>query len=147
MEQKAEHKFNQYLNHIHKIMGHNRSTYANELQHFSKKMFKHKFKGVYASDKYPKLKKNQSMIINVDKSNEPGSHWLGVYCYDNNRYLIFDSFGRPSVKLIPHFGSGINLMDTDYDKNQLKSQSDCGQRCIAFLNVCHNDGFKYAKLI
>ena len=35
---------------------------------------------------------NESGIMNLNKSNEPGSHWICWYCNGKNKY-VFDSFG------------------------------------------------------
>ena len=53
------------------------ATYLSELTTIGKSTFGHFYHGTYPSDQIPKLKPHQSCILNVDKSNEPGSHcWL-----------------------------------------------------------------------
>jgi hypothetical protein len=147
MEDSANKYFNKYLKQVYKLIGHKTTTNSDELNIVGNTLFGKKYKGTYSSDNYPNLKKNECMIVNVDKSNKSGSHWVGIYCYDKKKFLIFDSFGRKSSLLFPHFGKGYKLLDTDYDKDQKESDKDCGQRSISFLMVCYERGIKYAKLI
>ena len=85
-------------------------TYSTDLiNKLGKHLFGIKFKGVYSSDDtIPK----GYVIVNVDKSNQPGSHWLAI-C-DN---LVYDSFGRKTSKLIPHLTLK-NYRDAEYDAEQ-----------------------------
>ena len=47
------------------------------------------FIGVFARDQLPKkIKFPSSFIINTDKSNEPGEHWLAIF-YDINGVCEF----------------------------------------------------------
>ena len=147
MEKFAERKFNQYTKKIIKMMNNNSTTSSNELNYYGNKLFGSKFLGAFPFDISPQLKKNQSMIINVDESNKPGSHWCGVFCINKKKYLVFDSFGRSSKKLLPKFGKGDTIIDTDHDQNQKIKEQDCGQKSLSWLYVCYNDGVKYAKLI
>lgn len=61
---------------------------------------KHCFIGCFPSDKLPIPAEHRSpfcFIVNVDKSDEPGSHWFAVYV-KRTAAFIFDSFGTvPSV--------------------------------------------------
>lgn len=54
------------------------------------------FLGCFPSDRIPAVSDvtlpTYSFIVNVDKSNEPGSHWFAVYVTPRRVY-IFDSFG------------------------------------------------------
>jgi len=53
-----------------------------------------KFKGTFPCDKIPVFKDSEySIIINVDNSTLPGSHWTALVIRGNNAYY-FDSFGR-----------------------------------------------------
>ena len=53
-----------------------------------------KFKGAYPCDQIPDFPDNEyAMIINVDNSNLPGSHWTALVIKGGNGYY-FDSFGR-----------------------------------------------------
>ena len=80
--------------------------------------------GIYAWDTIPKMKNNQSCIVNLDKSTESGSHWISLYKYKNKIYM-FDSFDRK----ISYF----RKVDIDKNMYQKNNQADCGQRSISFL--------------
>ena len=56
---------------------------------------------------------------------------------------MYDSFGRPSDKLI---GLG-NTVDADYDVEQKEIEQNCGQRCLAWLMCIHHYGIDKALLI
>jgi hypothetical protein len=52
------------------------------------------FKGVFPCDQIPDFPDNEyAVIINVDNSNLPGSHWTALVIRGSNGYY-FDSFGR-----------------------------------------------------
>lgn len=147
-ERKVESIFNNYTKELTKTFG-NRATYTSELNALGKHYFGTKYHGTYPSDMIPTLSVKQPYaIINVDTSKQTGSHWVGVYRDAVKRkYLVFDSFGRKTKKLIPAMYKKYKPTDTDYDKNQKTSDSDCGFRSIAFLRVCHELGWDAAKLI
>lgn len=142
----AEKLYKKYFKKIVKIMG-NKSTYDNELKTIGNKLFDNNFVGVYPSDKIPHLKPKQFIIGNLDKSNQPGSHWIGIV-KDKKGLLIYDSFGRKSIKIIPSiYKQYKNIVDTEYDKEQKVEEYNCGQRVLSFLMVYFNKGFDYAKYI
>lgn len=142
----AEKLYKKYFKKIVKIMG-NKSTYDNELKTIGNKLFDNNFVGVYPSDKIPHLKPKQFIIVNLDKSNQPGSHWIGIV-KDKKGLLIYDSFGRKSIKIIPSiYKQYKNIVDTEYDKEQKVKEYNCGQRVLSFLMVYFNKGFDYAKYI
>lgn len=103
-----------------------------------------------------KLKKGQSLIINTDTSLNAGVHWTCLYKFDKNKYLFYDSFGRPYTTLmINSLDHLTNIIDSDLtDKEQLSKQLgdpieqyNCGERCLGYLFICENLGYQYAKLI
>lgn len=143
-EEYAELIYKNILNIVYDIFKHNKTTYMSELLNIGNKLIKN-FKGVYPSDLIPKLKNNQSCILNLDSSRENGSHWISVYKYKNKLY-VYDSFGRKAKEIIPTLKNKI-IIDTDNDKEQKYSELNCGQRCIAWLILFNRWGYKYALLI
>ena len=79
-------------------------------------------------------------IFNLDKRNQPGSHWCAVV-KDKRHYIIYDSFGRT----IP-LKQKNNIM-TDKDAEQDITEQNCGQRCIAWLVVVAVKGINTALTI
>ena len=119
------------------------TTFQRDLVLIGVKLFGPTFQGVFPADKIPKMEDGQYAILNLDKSSQPGSHWIAVVKTGGDM-LIYDSFGRASKKIIPSvFKSGNgSIIDTDYDKEQTDSQLNCGARSIAALLVYHLWGKK-----
>lgn len=54
------------------------------------------FHGVYAADTLPKtFSKPAAFIVNTDKQNAPGQHWVAIYVDAKGNCEYFDSFGLP----------------------------------------------------
>lgn len=126
----------------------NKTTFLSQLHHIGKSMFGKRFHGVYPSDKITILKSGQSCILNLDSSNQPGSHWIGLYKKGKKTY-IYDSFGRNHTKIIYDlkFSGNGKIIDCDRDPEQKKSEYNCGQRCLAWLYCIYKKGIENAILI
>lgn len=87
------------------------------------------FNGVYAMDSLPELS-NGMYVINTDDHDEPGEHWVAVYCHEINEY--FDSYG-----LLPQDFRLRNFLNNEFIYNNVKLQllwSDaCGFYCVYYL--------------
>lgn len=143
----AENKYNQYLRQIEAKYG-NKETDNEQLHKWGKSILGNKFKGVYASDQIPRLRNNEMIIVNLDKSNEKGSHWVGIAKHARFN-ILYDSFGRKTFKIIPSLvqsGNGVTL-ETENDKEQRELESNCGQRSLAALKVFKNYGVYALKHI
>ena len=114
------------------------ATYSTDLDKIGKHLFDVLWRGVFASDQ--DIPKTGYAIINVDKSDESGSHWVAI-CDG----IVYDSFGRKIKNLIPHLKNIKDIVDNDAE--QTKKQEDCGQRCLAFIWVYHRLGKEYALFI
>jgi len=104
------------------------------------------FHGVYASDQVPK--KFTYCITNVDTAEKPGSHWVAIAALPKNteaKYMVYDSFGRSTSKLMPHLD--LSYMDSHKDAEQSKKGDTCGARCLAWLCLCRLVGTDVAQLI
>ena len=117
-------------------------TYNHDLNRIGKQLIGTEFLGVYPSDRMPKNK--GYYIANVDKSSQPGTHWLGCVNSNGHRY-IYDSFGRGSSSIIPHVSGSI--IDADYDREQDINENNCGARCLAWLLVAQHLGIDNAMKI
>ena len=151
-EKQAEMIYNQILTkQIYPLTGVN-STFMNDLDKVGRKLFGVKFKGVFPSDKIPKLNDLKPYcILNLDKSTQGGSHWIAVAKIPKvDETLVYDSFARSNKQIIPDLsksGNGL-LIDSDLsDAEQKISQTDCGARSLAFLVVFDKYGSDVAKLI
>lgn len=114
-----------------------------------KKLFGSKYHGTYSSDQLPSLTtKKPYAILNVDPSTQSGSHWVAIFRDPvKRRYLIFDSYGRPTKSLIPSAYKKYKPVDADYDKNQLVKENTCGPKSLSFLRICDEFGWDAAILI
>lgn len=112
------------------------------------KLFKGKYVGTYPADMIPNLnQRHRYCILNLDRSDQPGSHWVACgYDTLNDKILVYDSFGRPTSKIIPSlvdkFGPQLEMVDDDAE--QQIHEEDCGARCLAFLYVLDRMGPQFA---
>lgn len=133
---------------VYKKVG-NKTTFMDKLNTYCKKLFGIKYRGTYPSDKIPKLNDlSKYCILNLDKSDEPGSHWVALAKHGKDAYF-YDSFGRTYNAIIPNleFSGNGRIINTDDDAEQEVKETDCGARCIAWLLVFDKYGPKTAMLV
>ena len=149
MDEKTAHReYNKILKSVKKRVG-GKTTYLGQLDRAGKDIFGSRFHGVYPSDKIPKLTdKKPYAILNLDRSDEPGSHWIALAKVGNNS-IVYDSFGRHHTKIIPsllYSGNG-KLISTDDDQEQHILATDCGARSISWLEFLDKYGAENSLLI
>lgn len=126
-----------------------KTTFLDELDGVGHKLLGVAFSGVYPADKIPRLNDlKKYAILNLDKSKEPGSHWVALAKDGNNSYL-YDSFGRSHTKIIKNlqFSGNGRIVNTDLDAEQDILETNCGARCLAFLVLIDKWGANVARLI
>lgn len=104
------------------------------------------FKGVFSSNNTPDLKNNMSIIVNFDKENEPGSHFVAIF--KKRKYcLYFDSL---NCNFIP-----VEIARYLYKYDKIKNYSEslqsltstyCGFYCMLFI-LCQILGEKKWKKV
>ena len=148
-ESGAHKKYNTILRSVKKLVG-GKTTYLQQLDNAGTKLFGAKFHGVYPSDRIPTLStRTPYTILNLDRSDQPGSHWIAV-AKSNNDIIVYDSFGRTHKTIIPALGRGFvggRVIDTDRDVEQDIMATDCGARSLGFLVFFDRYGAKNALLI
>lgn len=98
--------------------------------------------GTYPANLIPKIDTfPASLVVNMDNSNLPGSHWVAMFLPNENTCYYFDSFGfEPSNKNITNFLKNFIVV-----KNEKIFQSflteNCGYYVIFFIHMC-SLGFK-----
>jgi hypothetical protein len=124
--------YNDLLRIIQQFIG-DRVTDSKLLNRLGGAIFLTKWKGVFAHDEqYPS---KGYCIVNLDNSDEPGSHWVAVA----NGH-VYDSFGRCNLlKKGACAGDGI--------ADQKDSETNCGQRSMAWLCVHQACGLEGANLV
>jgi hypothetical protein len=96
------------------------------------------FLGVFARDNIPNLPRHAkryplSLVVNTDKLDESGEHWVAAYYTSPNAGEFFDSYGHaPSAlgftrKMLP----GIKCWNTS--RLQSLHSSACGHYCVYFV--------------
>ena len=103
------------------------------------------FRGCHMRDELKNLKlyNNECGVLNLNLSNEPGSHWTCWFKTNNDKYY-FDSFGlAPARELIDYLGSPI--LYSTFQLQGIKDQN-CGKWCLVVLNYL-NEGRDYVDLI
>lgn len=133
---------------VKKDLGHEGSTTTDELEMVCKKYLGDRFIGVFPKDHVnPSMLKNgHSFIANLDDSNMPGTHWVALYT-ENNKSLIYDSFGRSSVEHTFERALGRDLTSTDDDKEQSLNEINCGLHVAVFCLAAHLYGYEQVKHI
>lgn len=120
-----------------------------ELEKYSKKIIGNTFLGVFPSDDFPKLfstKKNTSVIFNLSKSNESGTHFIAIFKKGKKIYY-FDSFGEicKNKNILKFLKLHTNTIYCNVKKIQSLTSNFCGLYCLSFLIVCqkNNKPFSY----
>ena len=109
-------------------------TYEDELHSLAKSLLGKEFSGVFPVDKLKFPRHSKYAIVNLDTSDMSGSHWIGVVKEGKN-LLVYDSFGRPAIKIVPLLKGRGNLLDTELDAEQDESENNCGQRSLTSLFI------------
>ena len=125
-----------------------------ELENICKSLEIKNFKGVFMMDEIAKINpsENESYIVNLQNSNENGSHWCSVYKRGNN-ISYFDSYGAPVPNEIRnrYKNSKIHNFQSEDKKYpdkplQTYSQVICGHLCVLFL-LLSDKGNSFDKII
>ena len=112
------------------------------VEKLGKSLFKRKkFLGVFPCDLIKFKSKTFSLICNLSKHNEVGTHFVALFCR-NKKLTFFDPLGdKLENKFIIKFLDKLNL--TKLSDLKLKIQNDessfCGFYCIAFLIACYEN--------
>jgi len=149
MEKLAMVRYNDILHNIVEPKLGKNTTYSDTLEKVGKEYLGVRFKGVFPSDKIPRLNDlSPYCIVNVDKSTQPGSHWMAVV-KDKNDAILYDSFGRKDTLIIPslQFSGNGRIINTDSDPEQKRTEDNCGARAISFLIFYNKYGKEMSLLI
>lgn len=108
------------------------------------------FRGVFMRDNLPtKSKRNECAILNLQTTNESGSHWVAYIKHQNKKFIrkygganiiYFDGFGNlgPPQELIAYLGDNIKY---NHDSFQNYNTVICGHLCLLFLYKYCNEIF------
>ena len=102
---------------------------------------------------YRKNKTKVGIVFNLDKHNQPGSHWVALFCnFDKKELNYFDSYGYSVPDEINTLmkrlqiqskEKNINLKLNYNDVRHQYKNSECGIYCINFIiSMLENKNFK-----
>jgi hypothetical protein len=102
----------------------------------------------------PHGKRYAALVLNLDKHDEPGSHWVALFLDLKQRVVeYFDSFGDPPPQEVPDWVEKLNLrarkkkwkLRVNRRVHQLRN-SECGVYAIHFI-VRRLSGENYDKVV
>ena len=92
-----------------------------------------RFKGVYAIDEIPRLKTDKLVVVNLDPSNMPGSHWTVIYNKEGSVIEYFDSRGmKPPRSVADYLLSYTKECIYSTRRLQQYQTSSCGLFCLYY---------------
>ena len=106
------------------------------------------FIGCFSKDQVQLIENNKSILINLQNSNQPGSHWIALKRV-NNTIFVFDSFdiGYLPIGIFKVF-KNFKIITNIYRIQDISSNL-CGIFCVLFIlyNVKNkNDFIKFLTL-
>ena len=119
------------LEQIEKILG-NSTTDNIQLNEICNDLFKSKWLGCCSIDTINDGVGYQ--IINLDLSSGAGTHWVASV-NDGKQTIVYDSFGDLNKLTQNKYIRILNPKFTEDDREQGINESNCGQRCVAWLAV------------
>ena len=93
------------------------------------------FRGVHASDAIPKVSPPYpyALVVNTDKTGQPGEHWQAIWISSSGSAEFFDSFGNAPKGNIKLFMQQFIKLEINKIKLQENFEISCGPYVIYFL--------------
>lgn len=110
------------------------------------------FHGIFPRDKLPNHPPSlpSAIVINLDKSDQPGSHWVTLFIDHEGRGEYFDPFGiyPQYVEIINYFDRNCGPMNWAFSPVTLQNimSMTCGLYCILFVRM-RCQGYSYCEII
>ena len=97
-----------------------------------------RFNGDFSRDNLPNKIKGTASIINLDKYEDTGTHWIALFCR-RNKIVYFNSFGVEHVpKEIENFIEHKNIKTNSF-RIQSSNSIMCEYFCIEFIDFMFAD--------
>ena len=100
----------------------------------------------FSKNNVPKLKNNQSTIVNLANSYDKGIHWISIK-FINNKLFYFDSYGIPYVHDVIRKKYPNSKIITNIYRIQSDSSNECGKFCIMFIQSNIKNESDYIKFL
>ena len=104
------------------------------------------YNDTFLKNNVPKLKNNQSTIVNLANSYFKGSHWIAMK-FINNKLFYFDSYGIPYIPDIIKKQYPNSKIITNIYRIQSNSSNECGKFCIMFIQSNIKNESDYIKFL
>ena len=102
--------------------------------------------GTFSKNNVPKLKNNQSTIVNLVNSNDVGTHWIGMKCVDK-KLFYFDSYGIMFIPDVIKKQYSDDKIITNIYRIQSNSSNECGKFSIMFIQSNIKNELDYIKFL
>ena len=123
-----------------------------EVTKIGKLLLGSKYKNTYPQDRVPFTNSSKYFIINVDRQGSSGSHWCAIFQDSKKNMYVYDSFARPSRKLLPYLydmakKKDYNLINVNKKSDQHKKSNICGPISLSWLSAVNKFGIEAARHI
>src|SRR5271156_6933079 len=120
------------------------TTANSDLETYAKKLKIKCFRGVFMDDELPnKIKTNESGIVNLQDSDEQGSHWV-CYLKKGKLKYYFDSYGLDCSNEVLNYLKRPIITST-YQIQKMGSTM-CGQYCLYILYYL-GEGYNFNDIL
>ena len=102
--------------------------------------------GCFSKDQIPLIENNKSIIMNLQNSNQPGSHWIALKRV-NNTIFVFDSFGIGYLPIsVFKVFKNFKIITNIYRIQDISSNL-CGLFCVLFILYDINSKNDFIKFL
>lgn len=124
------------------------NTLELQLKAQNEPVLKQIFIGVFPCDKIPDIYKLPSaLIVNLDNSDKPGTHWIAIFFDKIGKCEYFDSYGRkPPIEILNYVGKQTNRYTFNNKCIQDLWSISCGQMCLYYL-IWRCRGISFKQII
>ena len=102
--------------------------------------------GTFSKNNVPKLKNNQSTIVNLANSYDKGTHWIAMK-FIGNKLFYFDRYGIPFIPDIIKKQYPNSKIITNIYRIQSNSSNECGKFCLMFIQLNIKNESDYIKFL
>ena len=97
-----------------------------------------RFNGVYSRNNLPKKIKDGAYVINLDEHEDTGTHWIALFC-KQNEIAYFNSFAVEHIpEEIKEFIDNKNIKTNIY-RMQANNSVMCEYFCVGFIDFMFAD--------